>query len=116
VASIAANLSLGTFPAEAWRPPIIRTEATTGRGVPELVAAIQRFRAHTAGSQGSRRRMRAEFRLRELLAQRLVQHVERRVLRTGELEEFLERIAARELDPYSAADEIVSRALRGPSV
>jgi LAO/AO transport system kinase len=116
VASIAANLSLGTFPAEAWRPPIIRTEATTGRGVPELVAAIDRFRAHTAGSQGSRRRMRAEFRLRELLAQRLVQHVERRVLGTGELEGFLERIAARELDPYSAADEIVSRALRGPSV
>ena len=116
VASIEANLSLQTFPPDAWRPPILKTEATTGRGVPELVATIERFRAHTAASQGSRRRMRTEFRLRELLAQRFVQHVERRVLGTGELEGLLERIAARELDPYTAADEIVSRALRGPSV
>jgi LAO/AO transport system kinase len=115
VASIEANLSLQTFPPEAWRPPILKTEATTGRGVPELVATIERFRAHTAASQGSRRRMRAEFRLRELLAQRFVQHVERRVLGTGELERLLERIAARELDPYTAADEIVSRALKGAS-
>ena len=116
VASIEANLSLQTFPPDAWRPPILKTEATTGRGVPELVATIERFRAHTAASQGSRRRMRAEFRLRELLAHRFVEHVERRVLGTGELEGLLERIAARELDPYTAADEIVSRALRGPSV
>jgi LAO/AO transport system kinase len=115
VASIEANLSLQTFPPDAWRPPILKTEATTGRGVPELVATIDRFRAHTAASQGSRRRMRAEFRLRELLAQRFVQHVERRVLGNGELEGLLERIAARELDPYTAADEIVSRALRGAS-
>jgi LAO/AO transport system kinase len=116
VASLEANLSLQTFPPEAWRPPILKTEATTGRGVPELVAMIQRFRGHTAASQGSRRRMRAEFRLRELLAQRFVQHVERRVLGSGELEGLLERMAARELDPYTAADEIVSRALKGPSV
>lgn len=115
VASIEANLSLQTFPPDAWRPPILKTEATTGRGVPELVATIDRFRAHTAASQGSRRRMRAEFRLRELLAQRFVQHVERRVLGTGELEGLLERIAARELDPYTAADEIVTRALKGTS-
>jgi LAO/AO transport system kinase len=115
VASIEANLSLQMFPPEAWRPPIIRTEATTGRGVPELVATIERFRAHTAASQGNRRRMRAEFRLRELLAQRFVQHVERRVLGTGELDGVLARIAARELDPYTAVDEIVSRALKGAS-
>src|SRR5512141_281245 len=67
VSSIEAMLSLQTFAAGEWRPPIVKTEATTGKGVPELLAAIERFRAHTAGTQGSRRRARAEFRVRALL-------------------------------------------------
>jgi LAO/AO transport system kinase len=113
VASIDANLSLQTFAPGEWRPPILKTEALTGQGVPELLAAIERFRAHTAGSQGRRRRARAEFRVRELLAQRFVEHVEERVLGAGELEEILDRIAARELDPYAAVDEMVRRTVKG---
>jgi LAO/AO transport system kinase len=104
---------LQTFAAGEWRPPILKTEATTGQGVPELLATIERFRAHTAESQGVRRRARAEFRVRELLAQRFVQHVEQQVLGEGELGGILDRIAARELDPYAAVDEIVRRALKG---
>jgi LAO/AO transport system kinase len=111
VASIEANLSLQTFAPGAWRPPILKTEATTGSGVPELLEAIERFRAHTAASRGVRRRARAEYRLRELLAQRFVQHVERRVLNDGEFSQMLDRIAAREIDPYSAVDDIMKRAL-----
>jgi len=111
VASIEANLSLQTFGAGEWRPPILRTEATTGKGVPELLDAIGRFRAHTAQTQGSRRRARAEFRVRELLAQRFVQHVEGNVLAAGEFERMLDRIAARELDPYTVVDQILERAL-----
>jgi LAO/AO transport system kinase len=111
VASIEANLSLQTFAPGEWRPPTIKTEATTGRGVPELLDAIERFRAHTATSQGTRRRARAEYRLRELLAQRFVQHVERRVMSEGEFDRLLDRIAAREIDPYTAVDDIMKRAL-----
>ena len=113
MASIEANLSLQTFPPGEWRPPILKTQATTGEGVPELLATIERFRAHSVDSQGSRRRARAEFRLRELVAQRFVQHVEQQVLGEGELGGILDRIAARELDPYAAVDEIVRRALKG---
>jgi len=115
VASIEANLSLQTFAPGEWRPPILKTEAITGQGVPELLAAIERFRAHSADSQGSRRRARAEFRVRELLAQRFVQHVEQEVLADGELAGILDRIAARELDPYAAVDEMVRRTLKGAS-
>ena len=111
VASIEANLSLQTFAAGEWRPPILQTEATTGRGVPELLEAIERFRAHTAASQGTRRRARAEYRLRELLAQRFVDHVERRVLDGGEFDRILDRIATREIDPYTAVDDIMKRAI-----
>jgi LAO/AO transport system kinase len=111
VASIEANLSLQTFAPAEWRPPIVKTEATTGRGVPDLLDAIDRFRAHTAAAQGKRRRARAEYRLRELLAQRFLQHVEADVLADGEFGRILDRIAAREIDPYTAVDDIMKRAL-----
>jgi GTPase len=114
VASIEAMLSLETFADGRWRPPIVKTEATTGKGVPELLATIDRFRAHTAASLGERRRARAEFRVRELMAHRFVQHVEDRVLAAGEFDRMLDRIAARETDPYSVVDDLFARTLRGP--
>ena len=62
--------------------------------------------------QGQRRRARAEWRVRELLADRFVRHVEDRVLAAGELDRFLDRIAARETDPYTVVDEILKRTIR----
>jgi len=111
VASIEAMLALGDEEPGAWRPPIVRTQATTGQGVPELVVAIEAFRAHTASRQHVRRRVRHEFRLRELLAERFMEHIDRRVLAPGELDELLAKIADRGLDPYTAASGILERAL-----
>jgi GTPase len=113
VASIGTVLSLQSFGASDWRPPIVKTEATTGKGVHELLDAIERFRAHTAGSDATRRRSRAEYRVRELLAQRFVQYVEERVLARGEFAQIVDRIAAREIDPYSAVDAVLQRSTKG---
>jgi LAO/AO transport system kinase len=112
VASIEAMLSLHAFAEGEWRPPILKTEATAGTGVDALLDTIEQFRAHTAKARGSRRRARAEWRVRELLAQRFLTHVEQHVLAPGEFEQTLERIAARELDPYTAVDAIVARAMK----
>ena len=112
VASIEAMLSLEHYDASRWRPPIVKTEATTGKGLPELVAQIDRFRAHTAATLGDRRRARAEFRVRELMAHRFVQHVNEHVLAPGEFAAMLDRIAVRETDPYSVVDEIFRRVVR----
>jgi LAO/AO transport system kinase len=111
VASIEAVLSLQTFAPGEWRPPILKTEATSGKGVAELLAAIDRFREQSESSQGTRRRARAEWRLRELMAQRFIQHVERHVLQAGEFDQVLDQIAARDVDPYSAVERILSRAV-----
>jgi LAO/AO transport system kinase len=111
VASVEAMLSLETVAGGRWRPPIVKTVATTGQGVPELADAIQRFRDHTASTLSERRRARAEFRVRELLAHRFVRHVEERVLEAGEFEKLLDRIAARETDPYTVVDSIIRRAI-----
>ena len=111
--SIEAMLSLHTFREGEWRPPILKTEATAGRGVPELLEMVEKFRQHTATTQGSRRRARAERRLRELLGHRFMKHVESNVLQPGEFAAVLDRIAARATDPYSAVDQIFARAVAG---
>jgi LAO/AO transport system kinase len=99
------------YAADEWRPPIIKTMATTGHGVQELVDAIGQFRAHSERTQAARRRARSEYRLRELVAHRFMDHLERDVLTPGELGSLVDRIAAREIDPYTAAADLLKRAL-----
>ena len=69
VASIEGMLGLHTFAPGEWRPPIVKTEATTGKGVDALLEQVARFQAHSAGTvRAGRHRERAQYRLRELLS------------------------------------------------
>jgi LAO/AO transport system kinase len=115
-ASIETMLSLESWADDTWRPPVLRTVATTGAGLPELVAMIEVFREKTKDTQGERRRTRAEWRLRELMGRRFMQYLEASVLGPGEFAAVLERIASREVDPYAAAEAIMARAVAGAPV
>jgi LAO/AO transport system kinase len=110
-ATIEANLSLHSYGPEELRPPIVKTMATTGQGTEEVVAEIVRFRARQAPAGRGRRRARGEHRLRDCLSQGVLHHIERHVLAAGELEAIVDRIASRDVDPYTAADELLKRAL-----
>jgi LAO/AO transport system kinase len=110
VTSVETNLALHAYESGEWRPPVLKTVATTGVGVPEVVAAIEQFRAHSRGAQAARRKTRSEYRLRELVSHRFMDHLEREVLTTGELGSIVDQIAAREVDPYSAANDLLNRA------
>ncbi|MBI2828188.1 MAG: methylmalonyl Co-A mutase-associated GTPase MeaB [Acidobacteria bacterium] len=112
VQTIAASQALQAAAPEEWRPPIVKTIATTGEGIPALRAAIGEFQAHSMKASGRRTRTRQEYRLRELLSHRFLQHIER-LLPAGELDRVIDRIAAREVDPYTAAAELMKQALKG---
>jgi len=108
--SVSALLSLQTFAPGAWRPPIQKTEATTGTGVVELLDAVDRFRAQSANLRASRQRERQTMRLRDLLAREFFRHVER-TLPPEELHAIADGMAARTIDPYSAAADIMRRVM-----
>jgi LAO/AO transport system kinase len=114
VSAVETNLMLHSYADGEWRPPVVKTVATTGAGVAELVAAIEQFRAHSDGVQAARRKVRSEYRLRELISHRFMEHLEREVLGSGELRSMVDRIAARELDPYTAASDLLRRAVQSP--
>jgi LAO/AO transport system kinase len=115
VQSVDANLALHTYGSGEWRPPVLKTVATTGAGVAALVEAIDQFRAHAAETQATRRKSRSEYRLRELVSHRFMDHLERNVLKPGELAQVVDRVAAREVDPYTAAADLLGRALQLPN-
>ena len=112
VTAVESNLALQSYGEGEWRPPILKTEATTGRGVPELWAAIAAYRTHSEEGRHKRRKARGEFRLRELLTHNFLTHLDEKVLAPGEMQDVLERIARREVDPYSAAADILGRTLK----
>ena len=107
--AVEANLALHHYASGEWRPPIVKTVATIGQGVPGLVEAIAQFRAHGPQTQAVRRKTRSEYRLRELVSHRFMRHLEQHVLNPGELASIVDRIADRKVDPYTAADDLLER-------
>ncbi len=113
-AAVEAVLALNDLPPGAWRPPVLRTEATTGRGVPEVMAAIDAFRAQQGEDRMTRRARASRLAPAGTAGRTLLRViVEEHTLADGELAATADRIAGRDLDPYSAADAIVARAVRG---
>lgn len=110
VQSVTASLTLQTFGEHQWRPPVLKTEATTGAGLDRLWEEIGRFRTHESPRHEIRRRSGHESRLRDVLARRLLSHVET-ILPPGEFERLIGEVAARRTDPYSAAAHLMHRAL-----
>jgi len=88
-----------------WRPPICKTIATRGEGVPALLEAIKAHRAYLEETQtmALRERTRVEDELHGILGHLLMRRLMARVP-PDELAHLVDRVVARELDPYSAAE------------
>ena len=103
------NPSAHSDDSPAWKPPVLQTVALEGKGIVEVVEAITRHQAHLAesGEGETRRRARIgaelEVILRETLLRRLMQG-----LAPADVDGMVKRIAARELDPYTAAETLLS--------
>jgi LAO/AO transport system kinase len=110
VAEIESMLSLATR--EGQPPPaIVKTVATEDRGIDELWAAVEAFRARSAGDGLLAQRRRAQLRrqLEETLQDRLLRRARAGALAPDELEKTVDRLEARTVDPQAAADEVLKR-------
>lgn len=92
-----------------WKIPIIKTVATRGEGVPELAEAIEAHRAYleTSGEWYQRVRTRATEEFHRLVQRELMARLLARVGRER-FDAVLDRLVAREIDPYTAAEEVLS--------
>jgi LAO/AO transport system kinase len=97
------------------RPEILVTTASTGEGVPELLAALDRHRAAGGdGATAAARRARARAQVRAVLAERLEERLEAPGL-VGVADAAIEAVAGHDEDPYAAADRLLAAlGLSGP--
>jgi LAO/AO transport system kinase len=101
-------------PHEAWRPPIVKTSAPQGAGVPDLVEALEAHGRHLeeSGEAAARRAGRARSRLLALLEGRFRKAVEAKAPEPDGLEEAVRAVASRAEDPYAAADRLFEGVVR----
>ena len=109
IREIRGVLSLG--PATSWRVPIVKTEAAKGEGVAELAEKITEHRQHieAEGTLEERRARNLRNEVLELAASRMRRRLEAAVADDSSVRELLDRVVKREIDPASAAKELLER-------
>ncbi len=92
-----------------WIPPIQKTIATRGDGVPELAAEIARHRTHLEASGDWERRWRARLQreLEDLLQDALV-HRWRREIPPNYYEDVFSQLVQRQISPRQAVDALLN--------
>src|SRR5213595_2618646 len=109
VREIRGVLSLG--PRTSWRVPIVRTEASRGEGVTELVEKLEEHREHirAEGTLEERRRRNLRNEVLELATIRLRRRLEESIAEDPSVKELLDQVVSRRLDPASAAARLLER-------
>lgn len=109
IREIRGVLSLG--PQKGWRVPIVKTEASRGEGIDELIEAIESHREHieSEGTLVERRRRNLMNEVLALAAGRLRRQLEESLRDDESVRELLDEVVARRLDPSSAATKLLER-------
>jgi LAO/AO transport system kinase len=106
-------LEMGRREEGDWIPKVLRTEASRGGGVAELVAEFEAHRAYLFAS-GAIDRFLEEKNSKvflDLLKERLFREVYGHIHVNGRFREIVAGINSRQIDPYSAVEEILVRQL-----
>jgi LAO/AO transport system kinase len=95
--------------ADKWTPPIVKTVATEGTGIPELAAAIRNYEKFLERENLLLRKQTENWRdrLLEMLRDSVLQRVVREHLGDGSVTRYAAEVAEHKRDPYSLVEEIV---------
>jgi LAO/AO transport system kinase len=95
-----------------WRPPIVKTVASRGEGLEELWEAVGSHRSflESDGRLAARRTKRIREELKAIVVERLYERAGQ--VCTGEqFDQLAAKVEAREVDPYSAAESLLTETL-----
>jgi LAO/AO transport system kinase len=94
----------------AWTPPIVRTVATTGEGLDDLLRRIDAHRRYgeESGELERRRRARLAREITRIAERKLLDAVIRPRTETPEFQSMVDDVLSRRVDPYAVAETILS--------
>jgi LAO/AO transport system kinase len=109
VREVRTALSLG--PSGDWKVPIVKTVASEGTGIDDLLGAIEAHRTHVeeSGTLEQRRARNLRNEVLGLAASRMRRRLEQRVAEDPNVAALLDDVVARRTDPASAAAELLGR-------
>jgi LAO/AO transport system kinase len=95
-----------------WRPPIVKTVASRGEGFEELWEAVTAHRAHLEadGRLAERRTKRIRDELKAIVVESLYERAGE-FLAGDRFEQLAASVEARQVDPYTAAESLLSETL-----
>jgi LAO/AO transport system kinase len=109
IAELKTMLNLaGPTPPSGWKPPVLPTVAETGEGVAELVERVQQHRAwqQESGRLRERESQIAAARIRSIATGILLDGLLDPTRNEG-FEAAVDRVRKREVDPFTAAGELI---------
>jgi LAO/AO transport system kinase len=94
---------------EAWRVFVLKTIASTGEGIPELIIQLDNHRQwlHDSGQWAVRERLRAAHTLENIIRAELTRRILAR-MPNSTIDALIDAICRRETDPYSAATRLIA--------
>lgn len=97
-----------------WRPPIQKVVASQGEGIDELMGLVAKHRAHIEenGELAQRRTKRARDEMLDILHSRLTKYIKDKIVTTGRLDDYVEKIKSRATDPYTVVNELTDEMLK----
>jgi LAO/AO transport system kinase len=108
IRDLRTTVAMASYPEGAWKPPIVATTAATGEGIDDLV---NRLNAHAAwlDESGELERRRVARARDEISALAVAELRQRLGALPGEsrLEKLAAEVASGQIDPYTAADQLI---------
>jgi len=94
--------------------PVLATISKENKGIVELIDEINKHREHLKKTKTfeAQRRKRYEAELVEIIRKRLMNFIFDESTFKGKVESLIDQISKKELDPYTAADEILGKILK----
>ena len=106
--------------AAGWRPPIVMVENAFdpecfGKALDDISNKIEEHYKHLIDKDilGSRMRRKATVELNEAIRASILEPVLLKLLGSGEMEGFIEKVMKKEIDPYTVAEDIAKRYMEG---
>jgi LAO/AO transport system kinase len=113
VIDIQSNLQMNNKE-NPWKPPVLKTTALTGEGVPELIDKLEEHRCFLEGNPECKKALlknRAETELNEAIKEKAADSLIENLRKRGKLDELLQQILEKKIDPHSAAEKLIKKAL-----
>ncbi|MDH4218549.1 MAG: methylmalonyl Co-A mutase-associated GTPase MeaB [Candidatus Aminicenantes bacterium] len=94
---------------ESSIPPVVKTIATEGKGIEALLEEINKVTmGRDQESKASRKKSLISWLLRDIISEKLFRAVSESI-QGSEIENFIEKIYRREIDPYTVAEKIIRK-------